>query len=1579
MRRPTKRMIGMLLVAATLLTSTITSPWMNTRAFAAETKISIEAPMNLTVNNRMNPLGIDTHPQFAWDSRTAVQTAYQIQVAASENQLQAGDLLWDSGKVISSDDLQIRYNGPALQSATRYYWKVRVWDKAGKASTWSSPVWWETGLYDLADWGSAKWIGGRQPQDNDWTDMTATVKFRATNPNAGMTFLFHAQPIGLSTWTEAYSWQVRARTGNTTLFMPSNAGDTNIKVAATTNFAVGDTVKIGTGENQDTRTITSVGTQGRSTSLNVAAAAGATGIRVASTTGLTAGDVLTIDTGSNQESATIASIPSPAPASPNANVVLTAPLTLAHASGVAVRTGGTGITLDAALGSAHASNEAVVTKTKVELNETTNHYAGNTGVPGGTPEVQWGDNYLDPQSEKNPRNGTRTVPIAVISNDGTLGGITADNLTAADHELKVKVEGNTITTWVNGVQVDERTLSGDQLRSSGSIGFAGGSGVIIREVTVEPANPISSGSTNGFHTNFEGGANPFESGIPIWTGVQGDPSQDGLVIGSKISMLPISNPAPLLRKEFEIAGSPIASARLYVTGGGYPNVSINGTPVTTDGNQPKDDGSNIPHLIPDDAQADKTVLYNTFDITNFLKAGSANVIGVELGRAWTGVTIPNAWQWNLVPFHGDPKMLAKLVITHQDGSKQVIVTDQSWKTTDGPTTFDSVYSGEKYDARVAQNLGNWKQSGYDDSLWGNASLMIPVGSCTGPNPACHGIIPNIPPAPEGFVASKLKATEHEPILVRDTMQVSEIRETSPGSNVYLFKFDQMHTGWLRLNLTGITPDKAGLTIRMRADNMITGGSGTQASPYTLSFSNNFVAGDLQTDYFTLSEESTQTWAPSFHYNGQGAVEVYGLENVLGRAPSLPQDANLIVAEVASSGFPMTGSFDSSNDLLNRIKVMSNWTQLNNAHGHPTDTPSREKNGWTGDGWADEEAWIQDFDVSQFYTKWVRDIADSMISTGEISPVVPAPKGGFGYDQTPGWNAVWGSIPAWDHAFFEIPWDLYHYYGHTQLLQEIYPAQKKYLDYLALKLNANNGYTAASTSSLGEYATGVLGSGNVAIINHQLYYRMAVIMSNIASLLGNEADAASYRTLANDVLKVFISKYWDESKSSFQKPPIGNLETEQVMALAYDMVPGSDLDPSDPRYLAGTKTQAENKVSVAAVIADSIKGNNNRIGVGVYGLKYLFNILDEYGYTDLAYSVATGIEQPSWGNLLAKGSTTLQEFWNLIDGNHHYHSSIITWYYQGLAGIKPTSPGYRTIQIKPYVPSNTGISSVPPFTESNPQVTEPLTYVRAAMSTARGLIESYWSHVDGNFQLNVTIPSNTPAEIWVPTLAGDVIMKSPGAELLRKEKGYNIYKAGAGSYSFTVGKTSTEAYLNGPNLVGKEENVSFIYGLKEGNGVSAQDVTVKYDTTRFEFVKAESLAANTVIQESSNDDKAGSVRFVLASLGSESSLSGNVDVLKLTFKSKKTAGTGSIELANVILSNGQGALSQAAVAGKNVALDANILNNILGYDVGDVGVISYNYGKNAADPGWDAIKKADINGDGEVGLWDLGYIARKVLK
>jgi alpha-L-rhamnosidase len=214
------------------------------------------------------------------------------------------------------------------------------------------------------------------------------------------------------------------------------------------------------------------------------------------------------------------------------------------------------------------------------------------------------------------------------------------------------------------------------------------------------------------------------------------------------------------------------------------------------------------------------------------------------------------------------------------------------------------------------------------------------------------------------------------------------------------------------------------------------------------------------------------------------------------------------------------------------------------------------------------------------------------------------------------------------------------------------------------------------------------------------------------------------------------------------------------------------------------------------VANDLKANGDHIQAGVYGLHYLFDALDAYGYTDLAYSAATQTTPPSYGDQIAQGATSLWELWETtsegqFSHDHHYFSSIGTWFYRGLAGITPAAPGYRSVRVIPHVPGNSGTSSVP-ASVANELTGAKSTLDRASASirTPRGLVSSAWSRrSDGRIDLSVCLPDNTPGEIWVPTLGRGVVAPAGAAFVRHDTQGqtpYDVYSVQSGCYEFNRG-------------------------------------------------------------------------------------------------------------------------------------------------------------------------------------------------
>ncbi|WOX15351.1 family 78 glycoside hydrolase catalytic domain [Streptomyces sp. N50] len=1182
------------------------------------------APAELQVNSRVAPVGTETPPAFSWLPPVARQTAYEIQVGTGPGRAD----VWRSGKVASSNSIEVAYQGAPLHSGRNYSWRVRTWDEKGAPGPWSEPVTWETGLLKgEKDWSGARWIGGRETRDHDWKDLTGTVVFRGGPDTAGgLALLLRAEPIG-KTWGEGLNWTVR------------QSGD------------------------------------------------------------------------------------------------------------------------------------------DMQLVMRTSHYAGNTWVDDGTSEPDWGVDHYDPQSETNPTTaGTRSVPVGTVTLPASTG-LTKDTWATRDHTVVVAVTGLTVTTTVNGVEVDSRTLTGDQIRRHGSFGFAGGTSATVRSVKV-----TGTGASD-FWVDLTTGANPFENGIGTLAGLTFPPKNP--FIPSKNSVLPIANPAPILRRAFALPkGRRIAKARLHLSAAGNVTFTVNGDPITVDGERATTGRTNVPRLLTDQSTYDRTVLYDTFDVTELLHAGRENVVAAELGRGWYGVTTPQEWYWQLAPYTGQPRLRAKLVVTYTDGSATTLITDKDWLGTDGPTTYDSVYSGEKYDARRAEELGEWRSVAHRAGReWRPATVLIPPGSCSGPPPKYHGALPATK-IPDGFRPAVMRAHEAEPVLVSQTLRPVSLTETAPGSGTWVLDYGQILTGLVRLQLTDIRPDKEGLTLRIRGGNRISGGDGTAASPLSVEEENFQHDANLQTHYYTLGKRPTQTWEQQFSHFGFRYLEVMNLEVVLGRAPDPKRDADLLTVGVARTGFARTGTFTTDNALLNRLQRNLEWAEQNNLVQKPTDTPSREKNGWTGDAMASSESESLTWDVNAVLTNYLRHFPDTQISTGQLPMFVPIAKGGYGYDRTPGWNATWKAVPAWDSAYFVIPWELYTYYGNSSLFAELYDHQDTLLTYYETLFTAENDYKFEA--SLGAYS-GAEPPGSNAVISLAFYIHFCDYMDEVGRRLDRTERAAYYAKLAHTLRKAFIANYWDASLGCFTQ---GSVSSENTLAIAFDMVPGSDLKSDDPCYLAGTKTVAENKKALAKLLADRIVAADQHIQNDMYGSRYEFNILSEYGYTDVALKAVTQTGIPGYVYQIAKGATSLWEQWaDRLSVDHHYRSNVATWFYQSLAGIRPTATAYESLRIRPYIPTAAVNSRVPENTDDTDLSPATLDHVSASIDTVRGTVSSEWGRrPDGRIDLAVTVPYNTGAEIWVPT-QGKPVSAPRGAAFVRDDTSggapYKVYRASAGSYRFNA--------------------------------------------------------------------------------------------------------------------------------------------------------------------------------------------------
>jgi alpha-L-rhamnosidase len=487
-------------------------------------------------------------------------------------------------------------------------------------------------------------------------------------------------------------------------------------------------------------------------------------------------------------------------------------------------------------------------------------------------------------------------------------------------------------------------------------------------------------------------------------------------------------------------------------------------------------------------------------------------------------------------------------------------------------------------------------------------------------------------------------------------------------------------------------------------------------------------GAFQTDTYILKGDGVEVWEPRFTYHGFQYVQVTGF-------PGKPTLDNLR-GRVVHTSFERAGHFECSNELFNKIQHNTLWSYISNFHGYPTDCPHREKNGWTGDAHLAAEQGLYNFAPAAAYTKWMSDFKDEQRESGELPGIVP----------TSGWGYHWGNGPAWDSAYVLIPWYLYQYCGDVRILAEHYDRLKRYVDYLTSK-SSNH----IVSIGLGDWAPAKTKTPeNVTSTGY--YYCDAVIVSKIAQLLGKDEEARKYANLARSIKDAFNREFF--------KPQTGQYDGRTQTALSCALYQGL--------------VEPENCQRVLNNLVANIERHGGHIDTGILGAKYLLNALTENGRADVAYRVASGTTFPSWGHWIKQGATTLWEQWNgTASRNHIMFGDIGAWFYKALAGINPDPQGvgFKRIIIRP-------------------RVVGELRWVRAEHKSMYGLIESCWRKENNKFTLEVTIPVNTTATVFVPARDADSVLESgqPVSEVktvrfLRMKDGNAVFSVGSGRYKF----------------------------------------------------------------------------------------------------------------------------------------------------------------------------------------------------
>lgn len=552
------------------------------------------------------------------------------------------------------------------------------------------------------------------------------------------------------------------------------------------------------------------------------------------------------------------------------------------------------------------------------------------------------------------------------------------------------------------------------------------------------------------------------------------------------TLLPASRelPARMLRKEFQCKGLPVR-AMLYASGQGISEYELNGAKI----------GDDV--LSPALTDYDKRVVYVTRDVTSSIKAGK-NAIGAHLGNG--RFHAPRSKWYVMTRDFGVPRLRLQLELEFADGSKQVIVSDGSWKVTDqGPIRANNEYDGEKYDARM--EMPGWSAPGFDDSAWRAADVLDSPGG-------------------------KLSSQMIHPIRVTETLKPVAMTDPSPGT--YIFDMGQNMVGWCRMQVDG----KRGDTVRLRHAETL----GEDGNLYLANMRSAAV-----TDVYHLKGGGPETYEPRFTYHGFRYVEVTGFPG----KPTLDS----ISGRVVHDDLPVAGDFECSEPLINRFYANVRWGVRGNYRSIPTDCPQRdERQAWLGDRTFSTRGETFLFDTATFYSKWLQDMADAQKDSGSIPDVCPS------------YWPLYNDNVAWPSAAIVIPSTMLDQYADTALIKRHYPAMEKWIthmsQYIADDLIAKDNYGDWCVPPENPKLIHSIDPGrktDTTLIATSYFCYDLNLMSRYANLLGKSADGDRYRELSQRMSTALNRKFYNASNGFYDN----GSQTSCILPLAFGLVPEAE--------------------------------------------------------------------------------------------------------------------------------------------------------------------------------------------------------------------------------------------------------------------------------------------------------------------------------------------------------------------------------------------------------------------------------------
>ncbi len=680
-------------------------------------------------------------------------------------------------------------------------------------------------------------------------------------------------------------------------------------------------------------------------------------------------------------------------------------------------------------------------------------------------------------------------------------------------------------------------------------------------------------------------------------------------------------------------------------------------------------------LSPYIANPDDVLYYDSYDLLPYLNDGE-NVIGVMLGNGILNSVGGEIWKFDEAPFRSAPKLALSFEAECEGGERVCFDATDGFVWARTPIIFDDLRIGEFYDARA--ELGDWSSVGYDASAWKEPiEAEAPRGICR----AC-----DVPPIVKTYELTprsihKGKIT-HLP-EVDERLPKLPYLDGEENKEGYIYDFGINAAGAVRLNIKGA---RCGQKIVLQFGEKLAedGGIDLRSSFYLP------VALNHRDIY--ICRGGDEVYTPTFTYHGFRYCLVTGIDD--------SQATNeLLTYEVMNTSLSVRAHFRCSDEVANRIWDAGIVSDLANFYHIPTDCPQREKNGWTGDMSLSAEQMMLAFTAEKSLCEWLFNLRLSMHEDGTLPGIVP----------TNNWGYCHG--PAWDNVIVTLPYYIWLYSGDEQVLRDNADAMLRYLRYMITKIRENSlvDYGLGDWCEVGSAypvrTPGVV-SGTFTCIDY------CAKAEKIFTHLGM-CDAATLAHTTYERLREAARKELIDLDNCHVKC---HSQTGQAMAIYY-----------------GIFDECE-KMRAAERLVEIIHEDGDSVACGILGMRVLFHVLSEYGYTSLAYKLITKPQFPSYGYMIACGATSLWETFHRFEEqspslNHHFFGDVISWFMKNLVGIR----------VNPYERDANEILLSPHFIPE-------LSYAKGDCIAPRGKVELSWERKVEAVMLNYSIADGVHATL-----------------------------------------------------------------------------------------------------------------------------------------------------------------------------------------------------------------------------------------